>query len=96
MINTLKIKSRIMELGLKQSDIARALDISLPTANQKINNVRPLNMQEARKISQLLKIEDDDFVHFFYGNSCAMRQAIESEVTHNATSSRSICNNQPG
>ena len=39
MINTRKIKSRMCELGLTQKDVANALHIAQPTANQKINNI---------------------------------------------------------
>lgn len=74
MLNTLKIKARIVELGLNQRDVAKALNISLPAANQKINGVRPLNMHEARKISKLLRIEDIEFVKFFYIDCCVMQE----------------------
>lgn len=31
MVNTLKLKARIMEFGFTQKDVARALNIALPT-----------------------------------------------------------------
>lgn len=66
MININKIKGRLRELGLTQKDVATALNIAQPTANQKINNVRPLDLDEAEKLSILLKIEDKDFSEYFF------------------------------
>ena len=42
MVNTRKIKSRMLELGLTQQDIARALGLTACTVSQKLNNIRPL------------------------------------------------------
>lgn len=75
MINTNKIKGRIAELGLTQKDISKALNIALPTANQKINNVRPMGLPEAEKLSILLKIPIYEFpIYFFYNESCTEQQ----------------------
>lgn len=47
MVNTRKIKSRMLELGLTQQDIARALGLTACTVNQKLNNIRALKLSEA-------------------------------------------------
>ena len=47
MVNTNKIKGRMKELELTQADVAHCLNIAQPTANQKINNVRPFDLDEA-------------------------------------------------
>ena len=57
LINTLKIKGRIVELGLTQKDLAEELGIAEPTISQKINNVRPMGLCEAEKIAILLEID---------------------------------------
>ena len=44
LINTSKIKGRLAEKGLTQKDVAAALGIAQPTANQKINNTRPMDL----------------------------------------------------
>ena len=49
MVNTQKIKKRMKELGLSQKDVANTLNIAQATANQKINNVRPIGLDEAEK-----------------------------------------------
>jgi len=68
MVNTNKIKGRMKELEITQADVAKCLDIAQPTANQKINNVRPFDLDEAEKLSALLGIESGEFgVYFFAG-----------------------------
>ena len=65
MINTEKIKQRMYELGLTQNDIAECLGIARPTANQKINNVRKLDIDEVKKLSELLGIEGTEIWDYF-------------------------------
>lgn len=65
MINTNKLKGRIVELGYTQSDVANYLNIAQPTLNQKINNIRPMDLDEAEKIAIFLNITDEEFPFFF-------------------------------
>ena len=53
------------ELGLTQNDIAECLGIARPTANQKINNVRKLELDEAKKLFELLDIKDSEIWEYF-------------------------------
>lgn len=71
MINTGKIKGRLRELGLTQSDVARALGLAQPTVAQKINRVRPMTVEEAEKLSQLLKISNEEFSAYFFAEQFA-------------------------
>lgn len=66
MVNTNKIKGRMKELEITQADVAKCLDIAQPTANQKINNVRPFDLDEAEKLSNLLGIESGEFGVYFF------------------------------
>ena len=66
MVNTNKIKSRMKELEITQADVAKCLKIAQPTANQKINNVRPFDLEEAEKLARLLNIESGDFGVYFF------------------------------
>ena len=68
MVNTNKIKGRMKELEITQADVAKCLDIAQPTANQKINNVRPFDLDEAEKLCSLLKIEPGDFGVYFFAD----------------------------
>lgn len=66
MVNANKIKARIVELGLTQKDLAKALGVALPTINQKINNVRSMDIKEAFIIADVLQIPDEDFREYFF------------------------------
>lgn len=54
MLNVAKVRGRMAELKLSQRDVAEALGIALPTASQKLNRVRPMNLDEAEKLAILL------------------------------------------
>lgn len=71
MINTLKIKARIIECGLKQKDIAKALNLSPATISQKINNIRPMNLEEANLLADLLKIRTMEIGEYFFKSKIA-------------------------
>lgn len=66
MVNSKKIKARLVELGLTQADIAKELRIATATVSQKINGVRPLSLDEAEKIANLLNIKDGEFRVYFF------------------------------
>lgn len=61
-----KIKGRLVELGMTQKDISSYLGISQPTVNQKINNIRPMGLDEAEKIADLLQISSEEFKEYFF------------------------------
>ena len=71
MINTNKLKGRIVEKGLTQGDVAKALNLATPTVSQKINNVRAMSLEEAFKIAELLDITDDQFREYFFKEEIA-------------------------
>ena len=75
MVNTNKIKGRMKELELTQADVAHCLNIAQPTANQKINNVRPFDLDEAEKLSHCSTLMLESSANIF----------LLSEL-HNATS----------
>ena len=66
MVNTPKIKGRIVELSLNQTEIAKSLGIAQPTLNQKINNIRPFKLDEVGELQKILKIPDLDFATYFF------------------------------
>jgi len=71
MVNSNKIKGRIVELGLTNKDISFVTKLALPTISQKINNIRPMNLDEAEKIAKLLKITAEDFTKYFFAEYVA-------------------------
>lgn len=68
MVNTKKIKAKLVELGLNQKDVANVLGIAQPTANQKINNIRPFDLEEAKALSKLLCLSSEEFEDYFFYN----------------------------
>lgn len=71
MVNSNKLKGRIVEKGMTQADVAKALGIATPTVSQKINNVRAMYLQEAFKIAELLDIPDKQFKEYFFKDEIA-------------------------
>ena len=68
MVNTNKIKGLLREKGLTQEDVAKHLGINQSTANQKINNVRPMLLDEAEKLSAMLGIDAGEFAVYFFAS----------------------------
>lgn len=66
MINTLKIKARMVELGITQKDLAERINLAQPTVNQKLNNIRPMDLVEAEKISEILQINPCEYKEYFF------------------------------
>lgn len=62
-----KLKARMAELGLTQSQLAESLGIATPTICQKINNLRPFTLDEAEKVAGALRISDNEFGAYFFG-----------------------------
>jgi transcriptional regulator with XRE-family HTH domain len=71
LINSKKMKGRMVEMGITQKDIAKELGVAAPTVSQKINNVRPMDLAEAEKIADLLNISDNEFREYFFCNGVA-------------------------
>lgn len=66
MLNVSKIRGRMAELNVSQKDVAEALGIAASTASQKLNRVRPMDLDEAEKLAVLLKIENQHFGEYFF------------------------------
>lgn len=68
MLNVDKVRGRMAELRLTQRDVADALGIAVPTASQKLNRVRPMDLDEAEKLASLLKLGNDEFGLYFFAS----------------------------
>lgn len=71
MINSSKIKGRMVEMGINQKDVAKELNIAPPTVSQKINNIRPMDLDEAEILAKMLKIPLSDFGEYFFSDTVA-------------------------
>lgn len=66
MLNVPKVRGRMAELSITQKDVAEALGIATATASQKLNRVRPMDLDEAEKLAKLLCLEDSQFGEYFF------------------------------
>lgn len=66
MVNANKIKGKMKELEITQADVAKRLNIAQSTANQKINNVRPFDLDEAEILAKMLHIDSGEFGIYFF------------------------------
>ncbi len=66
MLNVDKVRGRMAELRITQKDVAEALGIAVPTASQKLNRVRPMDLDEAEKLAELLRLQNEHFGEYFF------------------------------
>ncbi len=65
MINTAKLKGRIVEKGKTIQAIAPKIPCSPYTLGQKIANETPINLEEVITLCNELDIKEDEFAEFF-------------------------------
>lgn len=82
MINANKIKIRMLEKNMTQKDLAVMMGMAQSTLSQKINNIRPMDLNEAENMSELLDIPQEEFaLYFFYKKSCtALHKTNKGEI----------------
>ena len=56
----------MVELGITQKDLAIKMNLAQPTVNQKLNNIRPMDLTEAEKISDILYIKPSEYQDYFF------------------------------
>lgn len=66
MLNGNKIKGRMKELGFIQSDVAKRLKLAEATVSLKLNGKRPMDLEEARKLAEMLDISNEQFGTYFF------------------------------
>lgn len=72
-MNANKIRGRMAEMKLTQKDIAQksVWNCALPTVSQKLNGVRPMSLDEANSLAELLKLSEREYYEFFFGRTIA-------------------------
>lgn len=65
MVNTAKIKGRIVEKGKTIQAIAPKIPCSPYTLGQKIANETPINLEEVMVLCDELDIKEEEFAEFF-------------------------------
>ena len=68
MLNILKIKARLKEMGLTQKNLAQKMELNEATINAKLNdeNGRTLTIDETNKILKILQIAKTDINDYFF------------------------------
>lgn len=69
MINTLKLKSLLVEKGLNNEEVSKRLHISTQSFSMKINNKREFKTSEVLKLSLLLNLSSKDIMYIFFNNN---------------------------
>ena len=60
MINTRKIKARMVMLGLTQPDVAKEMGMNVATFNAKLNNGRRIYVDEYLKLCEVLQLNTEE------------------------------------
>ena len=74
MINTQKLKARIIEKGETIQSIAPKIPCTPYTLGQKINNNSSMTLETAEKICNILDITENDFPIYFFTKKVAKKQ----------------------
>ena len=56
MLDTRKVKARMVMLGLTQPDVAKEMGINVATFNAKLNNSRRIYIDEYLKLCEILQL----------------------------------------
>lgn len=60
MIDTRKVRARMIMLGLTQPAVAKAMGINVATFNQKLNNNRRMYIDEFFKLCEILELHTEE------------------------------------
>lgn len=73
MLNTKKIKARMVEMGLTQKDLAGSdcLNCSETSVSQKLNRIRPLTIEEADALGRKLQLSARQYYEIFFESEIA-------------------------
>lgn len=73
MVNTDKIRGRMAEMRFTQKDIASkdVWNCALPTVSQKLNGIRPISLNEANSLAELLNLDEKEYFEFFFNHETA-------------------------
>lgn len=69
MINTAKLKAKIIERGLLQEAVAMQLGMTSGTFNYKLNNKTEFKASEIKKLSNILNLTTEEFYSIFFAEN---------------------------
>ena len=65
-MNILKLKGKIVEKGKTQTELAKLLNLSIQSFNAKLNGRAKFDIDEAKKLVDILEIENVKEIFFNY------------------------------
>lgn len=71
LVDSKRIRARMIMLGLRNRDLAKVWGCTEQTVSQKLNGTRPLSLDEANKLAQLLKLSDVEYYVFLFKSKIA-------------------------
>ncbi len=66
MVNTRKLRARIIEKGMTYEEMSQMLGISSCTFGKKIRNIAEMSLSEAELIIKILNIPMQDVLEYFF------------------------------
>ena len=60
-----KLKAKMTETGLTQRDLAKKMQLSKNTINNKVNGIVQFNLDEAKILAKLLQMSDEECIDIF-------------------------------
>lgn len=74
MLNTLKLKARVVESGISVNEIAEEIGVNPATIYRKINGKSQFTADEMLKIKKILHIDTVSFCNIFFGSELTEMQ----------------------
>ena len=68
MLNGNKIKGRMKELGIVQADVAKRLNLAEATISLQLSGKRPMDLDEAQQLAEMLGIANEEFGVYFFNS----------------------------
>lgn len=75
MVDTNKLKGKIVERGMTQAEVAEKIGISKATYYRKMKEGGNFSIEEVNKMTKIIPLSDSEAINIFFGNDVAiMRQ----------------------
>lgn len=68
LINTNKLKGKIVENGLNVEALAHQMELDITTVYRKIRGESDFTVREVSEIASILKLSEDDLTAIFFAN----------------------------
>lgn len=76
MTNTAKLKAKIVEKGMVQEELAKALGVTNATFNYKVNNKTEFKASEIKKLSKFLSLTVEEASNIFFADDVDLKSTF--------------------